>query len=159
GRIPRGSGASVITAVPADRLRHLNNELLTVPADFKVHPKLIKQLLRRGEALESGGIDWGHAEAPPFRSPPVEGIPIRLSGQDTERGTFSHRHIVLHDSENGGVFTPIQHLSEGAASLAGYNSPLSEYAAVGFEYGSSVSAPEALGLWEAQFGDFVNGAQ
>jgi 2-oxoglutarate dehydrogenase E1 component len=159
GRIPRGSGASVITAVPADRLRQLNNELLTVPADFKVHPKLIKQLLRRGEALESGGIDWGHAEALAFASLLVEGIPIRLSGQDTERGTFSHRHIVLHDSENGGVFTPIQHLSEGAASFEVYNSPLSEYAAVGFEYGYSVSAPEALVLWEAQFGDFVNGAQ
>ncbi len=159
GRIPRGSGASVITAVSADRLRELNNELLTVPDDFKVHPKLVKQLLRRGEALESGGIDWGHAEALAFASLLVEGIPIRLSGQDTERGTFSHRHIVLHDAENGGVYTPIQHLRDGAASFEVYNSPLSEYAAVGFEYGYSVSAPEALVLWEAQFGDFVNGAQ
>jgi 2-oxoglutarate dehydrogenase E1 component len=159
GRIPRGSGASVVTAVAADRLRELNNELLTVPNDFTVHPKLIKQLLRRGEALESGGVDWGHAEALAFASLLVEGIPVRLTGQDTERGTFSHRHIVLHDAVNGAVYTPIHHLSDAAASFEVYNSPLSEYAAVGFEYGYSVAAPESLVLWEAQFGDFVNGAQ
>ena len=159
GRIPRGSGASVVTAVAADRLRALNNELLTVPEGFTVHPKLVKQLLRRGEALDSGGVDWGHAEALAFASLLVEGIPIRLSGQDTERGTFSHRHIVLHDAENGAVHVPIQHLSEASASFEVFNSPLSEYAAVGFEYGYSVSAPESLVLWEAQFGDFVNGAQ
>ena len=159
GRIPRSSSAPVITAVAADRLRELNNELLTVPEDFTVHPKLIKQLLRRGEGLGAGGIDWGHAEALAFASLLVEGIPIRLTGQDTERGTFSHRHIVLHDAENGGVYSPIQHLPDGSASFEVFNSPLSEYAAVGFEYGYSVAAPEALVLWEAQFGDFVNGAQ
>ena len=119
----------------------------------------MKQLLRRGEGLGAGGIDWGHAEALAFASLLVEGIPIRLSGQDTERGTFSHRHIVLHDAENGGVYAPIQHLRHGSASFEVFNSPLSEYAAVGFEYGYSVAAPEALVLWEAQFGDFVNGAQ
>jgi 2-oxoglutarate dehydrogenase E1 component len=159
GNIPRGSGASVVTAVAADRLRALNNELLTVPEGFTVHPKLMKQLLRRGEALDAGGIDWGHAEALAFASLLVEGIPIRLSGQDTERGTFSHRHIVLHDAENGAVFAPIQHLGQATAAFEVFNSPLSEYAAVGFEYGYSVAAPEALVLWEAQFGDFVNGAQ
>jgi 2-oxoglutarate dehydrogenase E1 component len=159
GRIPRGGGASVVTAVSADRLRALNNQLLTVPEGFTVHPKLMKQLLRRGEALESGGVDWGQAEALAFASLLVEGIPIRLSGQDTERGTFSHRHIVLHDAENGAVHAPIQHLSESTASFEVFNSPLSEYAAVGFEYGYSVAAPESLVLWEAQFGDFVNGAQ
>ncbi len=159
GRIPRSSSAPVITAVAADRLRELNNELLTVPEDFTVHPKLMKQLLRRGEGLGAGGIDWGHAEALAFASLLVEGIPIRLTGQDTERGTFSHRHIVLHDAENGGVYSPIQHLRDGSASFEVFNSPLSEYAAVGFEYGYSVAAPEALVLWEAQFGDFVNGAQ
>ena len=159
GRIPRGSSASVVTAVGADRLRVLNNELLTVPEGFTVHPKLMKQLLRRGEALESGGIDWGHAEALAFGSLLVEGIPIRLTGQDTERGTFSHRHIVLHDAENGAVHAPIQHLSEATAAFEVFNSPLSEYAAVGFEYGYSVAAPESLVLWEAQFGDVVNGAQ
>ena len=130
-----------------------------MPEDFTVHPKLMKQLLRRGEALDAGGIDWGHAEALAFASLLVEGIPIRLTGQDTERGTFSHRHLVLHDAENGGVYAPIQHLRDGQASFEVYNSPLSEYAALGFEYGYSVAAPEALVLWEAQFGDFVNGAQ
>ncbi len=159
GRIPRSSGASVITAVAADRLRELNNELLTVPDDFHVHPKLIKQLLRRGEALESGGVDWGHAEAFAFASLLEEGIPVRLTGQDTERGTFSHRHIVLHDAENGAVYTPMQHLRDATASFEVFNSPLSEYAALGFEYGYSVAAPESIVLWEAQFGDFVNGAE
>jgi 2-oxoglutarate dehydrogenase E1 component len=159
GKIPRGSGATVVTAVAADRLRTLNNELLTVPDDFTVHPKLVKQLLKRGEALDSGGIDWGHAEALALASLLVEGIPVRLTGQDTERGTFSHRHIVLHDAKNGAVHIPIQRLSDAAASFEVFNSPLSEYAAVGFEYGYSVAAPESLVLWEAQFGDFVNGAQ
>ena len=159
GRIPRAGSAPVITAVSADRLRELNNELLTVPDDFTVHPKLMRQLLRRGEALHSGGIDWGHAEALAFASLLVDGIPVRLTGQDTERGTFSHRHIVLHDAQNGGVFAPIQHIGDAAASFEVFNSPLSEYAAVGFEYGYSVAAPESLVLWEAQFGDFVNGAQ
>jgi 2-oxoglutarate dehydrogenase E1 component len=159
GRIPYSSGADVVTAVPADRLRELNNELLTVPDGFTVHPKLIKQLLRRGEALESGGIDWGHAEALAFASLLEEGIPIRLTGQDTERGTFSHRHIVVHDAQNGAVYTPMQHLSESTASFEVFNSPLSEYAALGFEYGYSAAAPESLVLWEAQFGDFVNGAE
>jgi 2-oxoglutarate dehydrogenase E1 component len=159
GRIPRSSGAEIVTAVAADRLRELNNELLTVPDGFTVHPKLIKQLLRRGEALESGGIDWGHAEALAFASLLEEGIPIRLTGQDTERGTFSHRHIVLHDAQNGAVYSPMQHLSESIASFEVFNSPLSEYAALGFEYGYSVAAPESLVLWEAQFGDFVNGAE
>jgi 2-oxoglutarate dehydrogenase E1 component len=159
GRIPRSGGAEVITAVPGERLRTLNNELLTVPDDFHVHPKLVKQLLRRGEAIESGQIDWGQAEALAFASLLTEGIPIRLTGQDTERGTFSHRHLVLHDAENGAVHVPIQHLSDGAAAFEVYNSPLSEEAAVAFEYGYSVAAPESLVLWEAQFGDFVNGAQ
>ena len=159
GRIPRSSDAPVVTAVAADRLRDLNNELLTVPDGFTVHPKLQKQLLRRGEALASGQIDWGQAEALAFAALLVEGIPIRLTGQDTERGTFSHRHIVLHDAHNGAVHAPIQHLREATASFEVFNSPLSEAAALGFEYGYSIAAPESLVLWEAQFGDFVNGAQ
>ena len=110
-------------------------------------------------ALEEGGIDWGHAEALAFASLLVEGIPVRLTGQDTERGTFSHRHLVLHDVRTGERYAPIQHLPEATASFEVHNSPLSEYAAVGFEYGYAVAAPEALVLWEAQFGDFVNGAQ
>src|SRR4029450_7665589 len=94
-----------------------------------------------------------------FSSLLVEGIPIRLTGPDTERGTFSHRHLVLHDPRSGEQYTPMKNLDEGQAALEVYNSPLSEYAALGFEYGYSVAAPEALVVWEAQYGDFVNGAQ
>jgi 2-oxoglutarate dehydrogenase E1 component len=159
GRIPSSTGARVETAVPADRLRSLNEELLRVPDGFSPHPKLMKQLERRRDALEEGGIDWGQAEALAFASLLVDGIPIRLTGQDTERGTFSHRHDVLHDVHTGGTYTPMQHLADAGASFEIFNSPLSEYACLGFEYGYSASAPEALVLWEAQFGDFVNGAE
>ena len=124
-----------------------------------MNPKLARQLERRSEALREGGIDWGHAEALAFASLLEDGIPIRLSGQDTERGTFSHRHAVLHDPVTGETHTPLQALSTAAASFEIYNSPLSEYAAVGFEHGYSIAAPDALVVWEAQFGDFVNGAQ
>src|SRR4029453_4888376 len=154
-----GTGEAVETAVAADRLRALNEQLLQVPEGFVVYPKLARQLERRRETVESGGIDWGQAEALAFASLLEDGIPIRLSGQDTERGTFSHRHLVLHDPETGETVAPIQHLPGGNASFEVYNSPLSEFAALGFEYGYSVSAPDALVLWEAQFGDFVNGAQ
>ena len=156
---PRAADAHVVTAVPAERLRELNTELVRVPDGFTVNPKLVKQLERRVEALDSGRIDWGHAEALAFGSLLVEGIPIRLTGQDTERGTFGHRHLVLHDAENGAQHVPIKNLDDAQASFEIYNSPLSEFAALGFEYGYSVAAPEALVLWEAQFGDFVNGAQ
>jgi 2-oxoglutarate dehydrogenase E1 component len=159
GHIPRSSGTQVVTAVAEDRLRTLNAELLAVPEGFTVHPKLAKQLERRVTALDQGAIDWGQAESLAFASLLVEGIPIRLTGQDTERGTFSHRHIALHDAHTGEVYKPIQHLREATASFEVHNSPLSELAAVGFEYGYSIAAPEALVLWEAQFGDFVNGAQ
>jgi 2-oxoglutarate dehydrogenase E1 component len=160
GRIPADTGEAVVTAVPADRLRQLNEQLLRVPDEFEPNQKLLKQLERRREALGgSGGIDWGQAEALAFASLLTEGIPIRLSGQDTERGTFSHRHAVLHDQRTGETYAPIQNLPEATASMELYNSPLSEYACLGFEYGYAVAAPDALVLWEAQFGDFVNGAQ
>ncbi len=159
GRIPASTGAEVVTAVPADRLRALNDELLRVPDGFTVNAKLGKQLERRRVTLDEGGIDWGQAEELAFSSLLVEGIPIRLTGQDTERGTFSHRHLVLHDVQNGQAYAPIQNLEEATASFEIHNSPLSEEACLGFEYGYSVAAPEALVLWEAQFGDFVNGAQ
>jgi 2-oxoglutarate dehydrogenase E1 component len=159
GKIPYATGDSVVTAVAADRLRALNDELLRVPEHFAVHPKLKGQLERRLQAIEEGGIDWGQAEALAFGSLLVEGIPIRLTGQDSERGTFSHRHAVLHDVNTGETYAPLQNLDAGAASFEIFNSPLSEYACLGFEYGYSVAAPEALVLWEAQFGDFVNGAQ
>jgi 2-oxoglutarate dehydrogenase E1 component len=158
-RMPSSTGGEVVTAVPADHLRELNEGLLRVPEGFEVHPKLLKQLERRLETIEAGGIDWGQAEALAFASLLVEGIPIRLTGQDTERGTFSHRHAVLHDINTGETYAPLQHVDDSSASFEIYNSPLSEYACVGFEYGYSVAAPEALVLWEAQFGDFVNGAQ
>ncbi len=159
GKVPREAGADVVTAVAAERLRELNEQLLRVPDDFTIHPKLLRQLERRRETLDGGGIDWGQAEALGFASLLVEGIPVRLTGQDTERGTFSHRHLVLHDVENGSRWVPIQKLDDASASFEVFNSPLSEFACVGFEYGYSVAAPETLVLWEAQFGDFVNGAQ
>ena len=106
-----------------------------------------------------GGIDWAHAEALAFASLLLEGVPIRLTGQDTERGTFSQRHLVLHDVKTGARYAPLQHLPGALAPFELHNSPLSEFAALGFEYGYSAQAPEALVLWEAQFGDFANGAQ
>jgi 2-oxoglutarate dehydrogenase E1 component len=158
--VPRGGGGTdVATAVSEKRLRVLNEELLRVPDGFTVHPKLLGQLDRRRTALDHGGIDWGQGEALAFASLLVDGVPIRLTGQDTERGTFSQRHIVLHDVRNGERYTPMQRLDEATASFEVHNSPLSEFACAGFEYGYSTAAPEALVLWEAQFGDFSNGAQ
>ena len=148
------------TAVPADVLRTLNEQLLAVPDGFTINPKLARQLERHRQGLdEHAAIDWGHAEALAFASLLVDGIPVRLTGQDTERGTFSQRHLVLHDAATGQRYAPIAHLPEAKAPLELYNSPLSEYAVMGFEYGYSVAAPEALVLWEAQFGDFANGAE
>jgi 2-oxoglutarate dehydrogenase E1 component len=157
--VPAATGDEVVTAVAGERLRALNEQLLRVPDGFTPHPKLMSQLERRRGTVEEGGIDWGQAEALAFASLLVEGIPIRLTGQDTERGTFSHRHDVLHDVNTGLMYTPLQHLDEAGAAFEIYNSPLSEYACVGFEYGYAAAAPEALVLWEAQFGDFVNGAE
>ena len=157
--ILRASGEPVATAVAEPELRNLNEELRRVPEGFTVHPKLDGVLDRRYRALDEGGIDWGQAEALAFGSLLVEGIPIRLTGQDTERGTFSHRHLVLHDVNTGERYTPMHHLSAATVSFEVHNSPLSEFACVGFEYGYSTAAPEALVLWEAQFGDFANGAQ
>jgi 2-oxoglutarate dehydrogenase E1 component len=160
GRIGRGADAQIDTSVTADRLRELNDQLLQVPDGFTVHPKLLKALERRRDALGAeGGIDWAQAEALAFGSLLADGTPVRLTGQDTERGTFSHRHLVLHDYETGEKYAPIQHLRESRVPLQVHNSPLSETAALGFEYGYSVAVPRALVLWEAQFGDFVNSAQ
>src|SRR5439155_16764052 len=145
-KIPASTVGTVVTSVPGERLRAINEELLRAPDGFTVHPKLARQLERRRPALEEGAIDWGHAEALAFGSLLQDGIPVRLTGQDTERGTFSHRHLVLHDAETGEVYTPMQNLPEATASFEVYNSPLSEFACVGFEYGYSVSAPEALVL-------------
>ncbi len=151
--------STIETRVSEATLRSLTGELLRVPDDFTVHPKLELQLERRMTALTEGGIDWGHAESLASASLLTEGIPIRLTGQDTERGTFAQRHLVLHDARTGERYAPIQHLQEARASFEVHNSPLSELAALGFEYGYSIAAPESLVLWEAQFGDFINGAQ
>jgi 2-oxoglutarate dehydrogenase E1 component len=153
------AGGDIVTAVAADALAELNEELLRVPSDFEMHPKLARQLERRRATFADGGIDWGHAEALAFASLLVEGIPIRLTGQDVERGTFAQRHLVLHDHRTNDQYAPMQHLEDASASFEVFNSPLSEYACMGFEYGYSAAAPEALVLWEAQYGDFANGAQ
>jgi 2-oxoglutarate dehydrogenase E1 component len=159
-QLDRSQSPTVTTAVPADTLRRLNEELLTVPEGFTVHPKLVKQLERRREALGTeGGIDWAHAEALAYASLLIEGVPVRLTGQDVERGTFSQRHLVLHDAKTGQSVSPIQRLSDAQAPMELHNSPLSEQACLGFEYGYSQEAPETLVLWEAQFGDFANSAQ
>jgi 2-oxoglutarate dehydrogenase E1 component len=212
-QLDRTPSPDVSTAVPAHRLRELGEELLRVPEGFTVHPKLVRQLERRREALVArqprvessdrevpladgaaagsslraagdgagamspaeaatkdhrGMIDWAHAEALAFASLLAEGSPIRLTGQDTERGTFSQRHLVLHDAKTGQTICPIQSLPDAQAPFELHNSPLSELACLGFEYGYSEQMTEeakasgtrdALVLWEAQFGDFVNGAE
>jgi 2-oxoglutarate decarboxylase len=222
-QLDRSPSPEVQTAVPAERLRELGNQLLRTPDGFTVHPKLVKQLERRRAALQDSGgggggavglangagagagagaggaagavaggnaasasaaggaggatgavaggdtasagavdhprLDWAHAEALAFASLLTDGTPVRLTGQDTERGTFSQRHMVLHDAKTGQTFCPIQSLPEALAPFELHNSPLSELACMGFEYGYSQEAPETLVLWEAQFGDFVNSAQ
>jgi 2-oxoglutarate decarboxylase len=159
-RITPKSAPEPATAVTADVLVELNTELLAVPEGFTMNPKLQKQLEKRRDALQSSeGIEWAHAESLAFASLLTESTPIRLTGQDTERGTFSQRHLVLHDARTGESYTPIQHLRGVQVPFELYNSPLSEYACLGFEYGYAVESPEALVLWEAQFGDFANSAE
>ncbi len=153
-------GEPLKTAVPAERLRRLNEALLVRPEGFTPNSKVERILLRRRGALdESQGIDWGHAEALAFASILEDGKPIRLSGQDSQRATFGSRHSVLHDVATGETYTALQALPQARASFGVYNSPLSENAVLGFEYGYSMHAVRALVLWEAQFGDFANGAQ
>jgi 2-oxoglutarate dehydrogenase E1 component len=150
----------VTTAVPAEKLIALNTALLTWPASFQINPKLERVFSRwRGGLQAEGGIEWGQAEALAFASILSDGTPIRLTGQDSERGTFGHRNQVLHDTVTGERFVPLQALPTARAGYAVYNSPLSENAAVGFEYGYCINAQEVLTLWEGQFGDFANGAQ
>jgi 2-oxoglutarate dehydrogenase E1 component len=159
GELDRTKSPEVETAVSEKRLRSLNEELLRVPDSFAIHRKLRKPLLARIEKLDKGEIEFGHAEALAFASLLTEGSHIRLTGQDTERGTFSNRHLALHDEKTGLKYTPIQHLSGALAPFELHNSPLSEAGCLGFEYGYSAASPESLILWEAQFGDFANSAQ
>jgi len=150
------------TAVDADRLRQLNERLLQWPSSLKVNPRLAKTLSRRADAMgDAGGIDWGHAEALAFATLLTDGKSVRLTGQDSERATFSHRQAVLHDSESGEIYIPLAHVADGESHgrIEIYNSPLSETAVLGFEYGYSTAAEDTLVLWEAQYGDFVNVAQ
>ncbi|PFG20312.1 multifunctional oxoglutarate decarboxylase/oxoglutarate dehydrogenase thiamine pyrophosphate-binding subunit/dihydrolipoyllysine-residue succinyltransferase subunit [Serinibacter salmoneus] len=147
------------TAVPESVLHRIGEAHLAPPEGFEVHPKLAKLLERRATASREGGIDWGFGELLAFGSLVLEGTPVRLAGQDSRRGTFVQRHSVLHDYRTGAEWTPLQYLSDDQAKFWVYDSSLSEFAALGFEYGYSVERPDALVLWEAQFGDFVNGAQ
>src|SRR4051812_4529517 len=157
--LDRTASPPVHTAVDAGKLRAINEALLKTPEGFNVHRKLRRPLSRRTEALEQGRIDFGPAGALAFGTLLTDGVHIRLTGQDTERGTFSHRHLVLHDENTGLKYTPIQNLEDASAPFELYNSPLSEIACLGFEYGYSAANPSALVLWEAQFGDFANAGQ
>jgi multifunctional 2-oxoglutarate metabolism enzyme len=159
GELDRTASPPVETAVPEEKLRELNEALLEVPESFTVHRKLRKPLGKREQALAEGGIEFGHAEALAFASLLSEGVHIRLTGQDTERGTFSHRHLVLHDEKTGLPYCPMQNLDKATAPFELYNSPLSEIACLGFEYGYSAATPSALVIWEAQYGDFANAGQ
>ncbi len=159
GELDRTKSPEIETAVSEKRLRSLNEELLRVPDSFTIHRKLRKPLLGRLDKIDTGEIEYGHAEALAFASLLTEGTHIRLTGQDTERGTFSHRHMSLHDENTGLRYVPIQNLSGALAPMELHNSPLSEIACLGFEYGYSAASPESLILWEAQFGDFANAAQ
>ncbi len=148
------------TAVDGAALADLNEQLLSVPEGFQVNRKLQRVLERRRKAMdEGGGLDWAHAESLALAALVTEGRPVRMTGQDTARGTFSQRHLTLFDAENGTPHTPMQHLPGATVPFELHNSPLSEYGALGFEYGYSVAAPKALVLWEAQFGDFANAAE
>src|SRR2546428_1328839 len=147
------------TNVSAPLLTTLNEQLLIVRDGFTIIPKLQKQLERRRPALTEGQIEWAHAEALAFASLLAEGTAIRLTGQDTERGTFSQRHLVLRDAGDGRRYTPIQNLPGARARLELHSSPLSGLACLGFECGYAAAAPEALVLWEAQYGDFTNGGE
>ncbi|WP_085521532.1 2-oxoglutarate dehydrogenase E1 component [Tuberibacillus sp. Marseille-P3662] len=148
------------TSVDFASLRQINENLLKWPDGFTVYSKLRRILERRKDSFADGGtVDWAHAETLAFATILADGLPIRLTGQDTERGTFAQRHVVLHDSKTGETYSPLHGIPEAKASFSIYNSPLSEASALGFEYGYNVFAPETLVLWEAQFGDFANAGQ
>lgn len=159
---PPGAARKAETAVSIDILRELNRELLYVPEWFNINSKIKRARDRRLDALDNPDertIDWSMAEELAYASILSDGTPIRLTGQDCERGTFSHRHAVLHDSESGKQYIPLQTIKHAAATFEIHNSPLTENACIGFEYGYNVQKPDTLIIWEAQYGDFINGAQ
>ncbi|MBK9751636.1 MAG: 2-oxoglutarate dehydrogenase E1 component [Chloroflexi bacterium] len=152
----------LVTAIPVERLRELNRSLLTMPGEFNVHPKLAQAMQKRRDAVEKLDervIDWATAEDLAVASVLEDGIAVRLTGQDVGRGTYSQRHAILTDQTTGDPFVPLQALPQARAAYEIYNSPLSEAAALGFEFGYNVQAPRRLVLWEPQYGDFDNGAQ
>ena len=157
---PAYTHTPVPTAVSAAKLDQVVKALTTVPADFKVHAKIKRFIDGRAEAHKNGGpYDWGMGEALAFGTLLLDGIPIRLSGQDCERGTFTHRHAVFNDPETGTKLTALNQISDQQGKFCVYNSLLSEAAVLGFDYGYSLDYPDMLCIWEAQFGDFANGAQ
>jgi 2-oxoglutarate dehydrogenase E1 component len=159
---PPGAAARAQTAVPLERLSELNAALLAHPAGFTLHKKLERAREKRGQVLSQPGertIDWATAEELALASILADGISIRLTGEDVERGTFSHRHAVFHDVATGAIHVPLQTLPQARAGFEIHNSALSENAVLGFEYGYNVQAPSRLVIWEAQYGDFINGAQ
>ena len=147
------------SAVHPDVLTRIGQAHVSPPEGFTVHPKLMPLMQRREQMSREGGVDWAYAELLAFGSLLIEGTPVRLAGQDSRRGTFVQRHAVLHDRVTGAEWTPLMYLAADQAKFFVYDSSLSEFAAMAFEYGYSVERPEALVLWEAQFGDFANGAQ
>jgi 2-oxoglutarate dehydrogenase E1 component len=159
---PAGEALRVKTGVSLEKLRKLNNELLRLPEGFRPNRKIERAMSRRGQVLakpDENSIDWATAEELALASILADGTPIRLTGEDVARGTFSQRHAVFHDVENGQTFTPLQTLPLARASFEVVNTPLSESAAIGFELGYNIQAPDRLVLWEAQYGDFINVAQ
>ncbi|MEU6840622.1 multifunctional oxoglutarate decarboxylase/oxoglutarate dehydrogenase thiamine pyrophosphate-binding subunit/dihydrolipoyllysine-residue succinyltransferase subunit [Streptomyces sp. NPDC046716] len=149
----------VQTAISQEVVKRIAESQVNIPDNITVHPRLLPQLQRRASMIEDGTIDWGMGETLALGSLLLEGTPVRLSGQDSRRGTFGQRHAVLIDRQTGEDYTPLLYLSPEQARYNVYDSLLSEYAVMGFEYGYSLARPESLVLWEAQFGDFVNGAQ
>ncbi len=149
----------VATATTLEAIKRIADAHVSLPPGFTVHARLQRVLERRAAMATEGGVDWGMGELLGFGSLLLQGIPVRLAGQDSRRGTFVQRHAVLHDKDSGDEYTPLRYLDEEQARFWVYDSLLSEYAAMGFEYGYSVANPKALVLWEAQFGDFANGAQ
>ena len=160
--VPAGIAGKTQTGVSAKKLREINNALLASPDGFMFHKKLERGRDRRKTLftdLNERSIDWASAEELAFATILSDGIPIRLTGEDVERGTFSHRHAVFHDANTGKVFIPLQDFSHAKASFEIHNSALSENAAIGFEFGYNIQEPNRLVIWEAQYGDFINGAQ
>jgi multifunctional 2-oxoglutarate metabolism enzyme len=156
---PTGVMAHVDTGVERERLERIHEVVTSFPSDFKPHPKLLRQIEKRRDMLQRDAIDWPAGEALAFGSLLLEGFTVRLAGQDSRRGTFSQRHAVLVDHETGQEHVPLSNLGDGQAPFRVFDSLLSEFAAMGFEYGYSVANGDALVCWEAQFGDFVNEAQ